>query len=318
MSKAYSLLYVDPSATSLNNLREAADLSSRLELYLRNALLLSNSLRICGIHHYILTNNSSLLSKANFGKQLLESLNLQIIPTSNFDLPVDIPHRAAFHKLDAWRWIAMNGENYSLMLDLDMVCLSADLSFWKYLYSNEVSCYYDVTDQAVPAWSAIALSQEQRYMLQQNCLGRWAGGEFLAGNREFFNQLSNLAFSYMPLYSGSSYQILSGEEAILSASLDSYRTNNALEDIGSLGIVSRFWRGTVKHYQKPLEHHLNAMFLHLPGDKPFLASYQLRNPGPFDPDHFRAEYSSLCMKNIRSSAPSKWQRTKSAFKKLLR
>ena len=119
--KFYSLLYVQQGAEKLaQNFGAASSEPPKIkdiELYTKSCSNLMKSLDAHGFSYSVLTNNAALL------KQLQPELDVIQIEFS-LDVPQGISFYGAHFKIDTFRWFAAQKDDYSILLDIDEVCIN--------------------------------------------------------------------------------------------------------------------------------------------------------------------------------------------------
>jgi hypothetical protein len=261
----FGLLYLTANEKSVNvNTKSTRDI---LEVYLYNAVALSNSLRQAGVRFTLLTNNKSALEK----EAPAGSINIKEITFSTV-VPSGVNFYSAHFKIDAFNYLAILDTPYVGLCDLDMLCINkAPQSFINNVISRVPMCY-DITDQVLPAYGCQALITTIKKISDINGDGRWLGGEFISGSPSFFGELVQLINHIYPNYLKNVKDLHhQGDEAITSAAVLMMRNNGkCIVDAGSLGIVGRYWNRPVAHPQKPFDWFQRCFLLHLPADKRFL------------------------------------------------
>jgi hypothetical protein len=262
----YGLLYVSDVAEAVNcSVKDRIDM---LRIYAKNALVLSHSLSMYG-GLTVLTNNARLLA------ELVPELVCCEIPFER-DVPKGIAFRSAHHKLDVFKYFECLTEEYIVLLDLDMICISGIPKRLSNIVDNRIPIYYDISNQVTQAYGEDRILEDMQKIGHHSCEGRWAGGELIGGPPLFFKELNSYIApvwtKYVACCSTLHHQ---GDEMIVSVSLEEMRRAGIyMIDAGQVGGVGRFWSGRIKHEQRKFQYYLkNCWLLHLPQDKKFLSDF---------------------------------------------
>lgn len=267
----YGLLRIDEREQASVNLT-TKDFGEQISIYARAGVTLAHSLRAQNIPFTILTNRRDLVI-SHLG-DTSNTLTVEEIPFTT-----EVPHGTQFYsahfKLDAYRHLSTLSEGYVGLCDLDMICLREMPDALKNIVAAKIPLYYDISDQVLPAYGREIILKNLSSIHGLKSEGRWYGGEFLSGPPSFFGLLTRTVEEVYPRYIenlASMHHI--GDEAYTSAAIELIRrTLGCLGDAGTLGIAGRYWNAAVKHPQKPFTYFRECFLLHLPADKPFLASF---------------------------------------------
>jgi len=264
----YGLLRLDDREVSSVNL-STRDFSEQVAVYARNATTLARSLKIHGIPFTLLTNRKDIVTA-----HVEAALSVEEIPFTT-QVPSGTKFYSAHFKLDAFRYLATVSHEYVGLCDLDMICLRAIPSCLHTMIAAKMPLYYDISDQVIPAYGHEIIMNNLRSIHGFATEGRWYGGEFISGPPSFFEALTRTIEEIYPRYIANiSSMHHVGDEAYTSAALEILRRKiGCFGDAGTLGIIGRFWSAPVKHHQKPFDYFKECFLLHLPADKPFLASF---------------------------------------------
>lgn len=270
MIKIYGLLHLNSREYSAVNVK-VLSFKDQLLVYIKNALALKNSLQARNIEFTLLTNSKVAIDEQIISLQA--TLDVVEIPFIT-DVPSGVRFFSAHFKVDAFRYLATLSENYVGLCDLDMVCLNNIPLVLKNIIESSTPIFYDISDQVIPVFGHEVLVKDLSVLTGLKSEGRWAGGEMIAGPPNFFAELVKVINDIWPIYENNVHKLHHvGDEAVVSAALEIMRKNgHYISDAGSLGIVGRFWSGTVQHQQRPFSYFFNRCFiLHLPSDKRFLS-----------------------------------------------
>lgn len=266
--KFYSLLHLDEKEVAARNFY-SNDFQEQIKTYLNMASTLSSSLKAKGLDFVLLTNQKSKIEHclgSNRGH-----LNIEEIKCS-LKIPEGIHFYSAHFKLDAFRHLAEK-DSYSVFCDLDMICINDIPRSLLFYAKHSIPMWYDISDQVIPAFGSDAVIRDLETILGTESEGRWSGGEFIAGEAEFFARLVEKIDSIFKDYitNISSFHHVS-DEPPTSAALEQLRRENLyIADAGKLGIIGRFWSIAPLHPQKPFDYYKGCFLLHLPADKKFLS-----------------------------------------------
>lgn len=301
--KVFSLLYVADVVDSVNMVVDSSD--EKILVYLKNALLLSSSLRSMGLEFCLITNDANYLSK------LLSDLPLNGCPIDiveiPFDLavPKDIGFYSAHFKIDVFRYFSRFSDDWVCLVDLDVVALSSIDGVLPKLINDRKCCVYDISDTVIQEYGSVLVEKDLKAINPELTLLRWYGGEFIGGTGKFFGDLYLQVLQVFPLYTRI-YKNLhhNGDEILVSAVIPNMqKLGYEINDIGTLCIVSRYWSGVPRYVQRDFSYAKKSAFLHLPQDKIFLSDYFLRFPGDFCSSDFMSSYFRYLIKRkIRNLA----------------
>jgi hypothetical protein len=284
----YGLLHLDDCEKSAMNV-SVRDFQEQVAVYANCALTLSKSLQARRIGFTVLTNCRCTVEEALHSRH--HDLRVEEIDFTT-RVPSGVSFYSAHFKRDAYRYFATKKEEYSVMCDLDMVCIN-DLP--RCLINNmndRIPMCYDISDQVIPAYGHDPIIRDLEAISGTRSEGRWSGGEFIAGPPEFFSSLVKEIEGVFERYVANIDTLHHvGDESATSAALENMRKRGEyVADAGTLGIVGRFWSADVLHPQKPFEYFARSFLLHLPSDKLFLSRLASRDLG--DWSGFIKEYSA--------------------------
>jgi hypothetical protein len=265
----YSLLHLENSQKSAMNVH-VRNFDEQIFLYLRNALTLNNSLKEKGLKFKLITNNFDLLSK--YIKPNMLNIEILEVKMASY-IPKGLPFYSAHYKLEAFRYIAENTTEYAIFCDLDMIAVNEVPFVLLNCVRKGLPLYYDITSQVIPAYSSEKIISDLSLLINQPSEGRWAGGELIAGQPQFFSKLVKVIEEILPQYL-ENVKLLHhiGDEAYTSAALEILRSRGEyISDAGTLGIVQRYWCGLTKHKQANFEFYRGVFLLHLPSSKNLLS-----------------------------------------------
>ena len=256
----------------------------QIEVYIKNALTLSKSLKLQGISFTLLTNDKVHINK------ILNNINeFLVVEEITFSTVVPTGSRfySAHFKLDVFKYFStLESKEYVGICDLDMICINQLPQSLENCINDKIPCFYDITDQVINAYGANTIINDIELLTGVRSEGRWAGGELILGDSSFFKKLSNTIDDIYINYINNIKTLHHvGDEAFTSAALEILRKSGTyIADIGQLNIVGRHWNCYVEHDKRAFSYYSNCFLLHLPADKRFLAdisSYNLNTSNDY-------------------------------------
>lgn len=292
----YGLLHLAEGESSAENFA-IKDFDQQVSLYVRCATTLANSLRTVGVEFTLLTNQSATL--ASIAQSIGSGLPIVDIPCRTI-----VPHGARFFsahfKLDAFRYLASLNADYVCLCDLDMVCINPMPRCLSNNIELRIPMCYDISDQVIPAYGHDVIIRDLETLHGSRSEGRWCGGEFLSGAPAFFERLCEVVDKVYDNYLksiGTLHHV--GDEAVTSAALELLRrAGTCVADVGTLGIVGRYWNSETLHLQKSPDYYQGCFLLHAPADKQFLAS--MAGVNATSPTDFGTRYAHYRRASSRS------------------
>lgn len=301
MMQIFSLFYIrnDAAVKSVNGM-------IGLEGYIDCINNLSRSLNLYDLRLTILTNNKQLLEKTLVNEIKIEEIPFYLKP------PLDITFYSAHFKLDCFRYISEKSIEYSLLIDNDILCnRELPLPLIKAAQEN-IPLYYDVTDQIYPGVGFDRIISDKTEIMGKQSVGLWAGGEFIAGGKEFFKAMydKSMSFwdSYLDQYKKWHHQ---SDEMVASCAIEALMHEGwNILNAGSFGIVDRLWNVDTMHVEKKIEAYHNVFLVHLPAKKRFIAQASIDSN--FD------LFSELAQYNLCEMRADEQNKKKSIFIRFLR
>jgi hypothetical protein len=302
----YGLLHLDEKQKSATNV-SVENFSSQIDLYKKNAITLARTLALHGIRYTLLTNRPDLLHDDG---SLLEIKEISF----NTVVPDGVRFYSAHHKIDVFRYFSSIASEYSVLCDLDVVCLNSIPEAFLNIVQSEIPLCYDISDQVIPAYGHKKIIRDLEFVKGSTSEGRWCGGEFIGGTNEFFGKLYTTILELLPAYIeniNDSHHV--GDEAIVSPAIELLKERGMrISDGGTIGIISRFWNCGVLHPQKPFAWSSQCFLIHLPADKLLLANASEWSDSELN--NFIEKYES--MRHAQGSRTGKAiKKLKSAFRK---
>lgn len=307
----FGLLHLEPGQKSAVNVL-AKDFAEQTRLYVRNAKLLSQSLKRTGFGFTLLTNDKASVEAADPG--ISSSLTIEEIAFSS-PVPKGILFYSAHFKLDAFRYLSSLAADYVALCDLDMVCINEVPPALTNAIEKKMPLAYDISDQVIPAYGAERVHDDLEAMVVGKSEGRWMGGEFISGTPEFFGQLVEEISTTFPAYLNIIDRVHHvGDEAYTSAAIERLKNRGMrIGDAGTVAVVGRYWNVRPLHPQRPFDYFQQCFLLHLPADKRWLAEFGASRAS-FDPQVFLAEYR----KELRSTLRNRIRKLGRNFQRFLR
>jgi hypothetical protein len=273
--KFFTLIHICKEEQSIHNNSFTKSFDEQINLYLNCAKQLHRSLVPAGIELIVLTNDKAFLHRLNKEGYPVEILQLQFVSK----YPSGIKFYSAHFKLEVFDYLASINEEYTALVDSDMLCLNEMPVAFKSGINEKLPLYYDITNQVVPAYGAENIIRDKELVSGKVSTELWAGGEFIAGPPSFFGSLSKeikkVEASYFQHVNSLHHQ---GDEMLTSVAIEALKESGDFEigEAGALSIVGRFWSYKPLHKQKPITAHTTHFLLHFPSDKKFIAGL------PFD------------------------------------
>jgi len=268
--KFYGLLHIAEDESSSVQL-EGKSIVDQIAVYVKNASTLASSLGAAGYTFVLLTNQSDTI------QQVVSELSLPriTIETASFtrEIPSGIRFYSAHFKLDLYRHFSKQDEQYSILCDLDMMCTGRPLKSFDSAISAQRPLYYDISDQ-IGYREDPDIAFRDIELIEGESDGVWCGGEFIAGNSQFFAKLADEVDSIFPNYIKVIDRVSHvGDEAVTSVAIQRLRRSGVyIQDAGLQSIVGRFWNcARFLPFERDQAFYEGCFLMHLPADKEFLA-----------------------------------------------
>lgn len=293
--RLYSLLYVDHRQRVHANIKWT--FSDAVDIYISCAALAANSAGINDIDFSLITNDTALIENR------LRALRLPDISTNNLQFTLSVPYSIDFHnahfKLDAIKALA-SGQFGDLvgLIDVDVIFNHKIPDDVKDVCHSDFAVY-DISEQIYTTYGFKKIQSDLE--LIAGCKfdnPRWFGGEFLIASAPNMGILSNEISTCWLRYINNLDRVTHvGDEMIVSAALNLLaRRGFPITDIGTRGVVARWWTSRTGFRQPTFEEIEQSAILHLPADKPFLAKQARR---PFTRDAFLKTYKTYAKRKLR-------------------
>ncbi len=264
-----------------------------LDIYVRCAALSGRSFAHWGYDWTLVTDRGDVVA-ARCDALGITGLRLRE-ETFTLDVPQHLPFRSAHFKLELMEKFGSGtfGDMPGLV-DLDAVCLAPLPAA---VLSAPGLAGYDMTAVATFGQNERKVRESLSTLRGKPSSAQWWGGEFVMGSRAAF---AKLADAFKPIWdryvSASDSLVHLGDEMVLTAGLQDYcEAGGAIMDGGAAGAIARYWSARTGQQFPPFRQIEGSAILHLPADKPFLAS--ACDP-PFDPEGFRDSYRRYLRRRI--------------------
>ena len=269
--KFFTLIHICKEEQSIHNNSFTKSFDDQISLYLNCAKQFHRSLVPASIELTILTNDKLFLQRLNTENYPIEILQLNFLSK----YPSGIRFYSAHYKLEVFQYLSSVDEEYTALVDSDMLCLNGMPESFKAIINKKLPLYYDITSQVVPAYGAENIIKDKQLVSGKPSDESWAGGEFIAGPPSFFatltKEIKKVEANYFRHVAALHHQ---GDEMLTSVAVEALKESGDFEiaEAGALSIVGRFWSYTPLHVQKPIAAHAAHFLLHLPSDKKFIAT----------------------------------------------
>lgn len=271
--KFYTLLYVDEKNKSLSHNGISGNFGKQIQIYQNCCKKLNDSLML-----YNYNVSLTVLTNSEQVKKEIIGCNVEIIPFS-LNVPKGIRFFAAHYKIDVINWLSQVVDEYSVLIDNDIICLNKVPINLVNIVTNNIPTYFDISDQVYPAYGREIIIEDKIKLDPCANIGIWAGGEYVGGDREFFKKLhheiSLILDKYLKTYASLHHQ---GDEMLISVAIEKMiKRREAIINIGGLGIIGRYWSVDTKHCQKPIDAYRDHFLLHIPDDKQYISKIDAEN-----------------------------------------
>lgn len=266
----YTLLYIDTEreAGSVNGIK--GDFEKQIRTYIRCCEVLAKSLAFfTSCELTVLTNQKDYIERNSVGLSVVE------IPFSLI-IPRDVEFYSAHYKIDVIDYFKSRDDKgeYAILIDNDVLCLNPiPQNLWNCI-ENKIPVYYNVTNQRYPAYGRERLIRDKEILMPgESSLGIWAGGEFIGGDRSFYEQLSDeiklRQEAYFEKYKSFHHQ---GDEVLVSVAIEVLlRKGVYVCDVSSFDGISRYWSQPTLHVQNHWKAFTSNFLIHLPADKVYIS-----------------------------------------------
>lgn len=288
----FGLLHLAPMESSSLVLAKK-EFKEQIAIYIKNAELLSDSLNKQGFRFTLLTNNRADI------EALLEELDISIeIEEVNFSRKISsgIRFYSAHFKLDLYRFFSDMSGTYSILCDLDMVCLASMSEVFKENIRRNVPLVYNITDQVCYDYGKNVAFEDLTKISGEGSSGHWYGGEFIGGDSVFFGQLADTVDDVFPNYLKVIDEVNHvGDEAVTSVALEKLKNRGVnISDAGKICGVGRYWNcARLLVFQHSFRYYRECFLVHLPADKDFLAKVKYNDSERFLKTYWIHRFASV-------------------------
>lgn len=265
----YALYFVDHAGHALSENVATQNFDEQMCIYLGCCETLSRSLRYyTGYELTVLTNDQAFVER--------ESKELRCLQIPFDPVPRGVARFfASMHRLSVYKYFASCPE-YSLLIESDSLCLNPLPINLRRCIDQDIPTYYDLTEQVYPPYGREQVLLDKERLMGGPSTGMWAGGDFIGGDAKFFqdvcNEIDRVKRTYWATYEGYFHQ---GDEMLTSVAVEKISRRRYMCDVGRFGGMGRYWSIPTTHVQRPTLALLDHFLVHLPADKPLLASYTL-------------------------------------------
>jgi len=240
--------------------------------YINCCKVLHNSLKKFDYKLVILTNQPDVIIEQE------NTLNVEKVDFK-LNIPENVRFFSAHHKIEVFKYLSLYGDEYSILLDSDVVCVNNIPENMEKIIQEKIPVYYDITDQVYPAYGRIKIIEDKTIIMGIKSLGNWAGGELIGGSKNFFGEIYNKCIDYWDKYFDNINSFHhQGDEMLTSCAIEKYILDkNVIINAGSIGFIGRYWSVKTLHIGKAFEAYFDNFLLHLPADKEYLAKYNSEN-----------------------------------------
>ncbi|MEO6395507.1 MAG: hypothetical protein ABIO40_06315 [Devosia sp.] len=298
MRQLLAVMHIEDVARGHVNLKRRQ--GDPLDIYLRNAVTLTQSLRVWGWGLTVMSDAPEVLIKraAEIG---LEKDRLPKFERFDFKLevPPGIRFRGAHFRFELYDAIGRGAFGPEVgMIDVDCVAIGAAPAI--VVADDEIIAY--PIDWGQAGWRKVGPDLD-RLLGKRPDATLWYGGEFLYGSASAFRKLADRFKEIWPVYTADprSFAYV-GQEMVLTALLHGtpgIRVRSAHDE----KIILRWWSHRTVGRQESFEKARRFAILHMPGDKPFLARFA---DAPFDASDFLRRYEWHLRGRILASHLSNW------------
>lgn len=261
----YTLLYIDlEESRKITGKKWEGE--ERILIFLKNACLLDASLMSSNPsnqHLTILTNNKRLLD------ELLDKINYHDITIEeisfNLKVPKGIPFYSAHFKIDVFKYLSQKENEYSILLDSDIVVLNKFSKVFILLIKEKIPIFYQM-----PYYTPDIILDTANKIDPQRGPVQWIGGEIIGGNNTFFSMLYEESIRIIPSYFNLIKEglIHIGDEMITTLAIRRLKNKDLnYYDLGVCEIIKRYWG----YQDKDKLNYNQVIFAHLLIDKVWIA-----------------------------------------------
>jgi hypothetical protein len=236
--------------------------------YINCCAVLSKSLERYG-HKLIVVTNEPDMIQSYCSSLIVEKASF------NLTIPEGISFFSAHHKFDVFRHLSIYGNDYSILLDSDVVCINKMPENIQNIIAQKIPMYLGTSDRTYTTNGTKKVVDDKTKLMGKPSIGIWTGGEFLGGDREFFHTMYNYCMKYWDKYVVCHKELFhNGDEMLTSCAIEDYfLSDNKIFDVGTVNCIYRSWSVPTIYIERPFDVILDHFLLHLPADKEYLAKY---------------------------------------------
>jgi len=284
--KYFGLLHIKNNENKKLNFNSSSD-DQKILVYLKNAILLDKQLKHFNNKFILISNKKNLLNKK------LKDLdyNLEII---SIKFETHVPKNTHFYschfRVDVFRYLSQQKNIYSVLLDLDILVLNNPKKIENFK-RKKISLVNDISQNVIPAYGEKKILQKLNIINPKIKKVLWIGGDFFAGNSNFFKLMYKKTVFYQKKFvKNIRYLSNQTDELFMSASINDIKESDLIKIkfANKVNIFDRYWNSNIKHEQKKIEKYKNNIFLHVPADKLFLSRCynEIKHKQNFKDDYF--------------------------------
>ncbi len=266
----YGLFFLTEETQNLNFNTNKID--QQREIYLKCAANLSRSLYALGYKFILLCNNYESIKKILIRNKI--ELNIEEINFETY-VPKNIHFSSCHYRVDVFKYLSEKSGQLSILIDLDVIVVDKLPDLREILLDN-VGYVNNISDNIIPAYG-MKFIDSQLKIIKSKYFKRWVGGDFFAGNENFYKLLHEYSKKFQSSHVQNRIQLKTmTDELFLTATINKIDNDKLfrIEDINNLKLFSRFWSVNVKHEQKKFNYIINNYpLLHLPTDKKKLSYF---------------------------------------------
>lgn len=269
--KFYTLMYLDTENKSLAWNGIHGNFLEQMTIFKKCAMNLSASLMAVSAEYKlnVITNDRSFFTETS---DIIDVIEIEF----KLKLPKDIWFYSAHHKIEIYKWLSENINEYSFLIDSDSLCINKMPPNLQYCINKNIPVYYDITDQNYPIHGRDLIIKDKQALDLSCGLGNWMGGEFIGGNRGFYKDLYQQVEMLLPKYIDK-YKSLHhrGDEMLTSVATENLMKKYLIVDAGRFGAIGRYWSVYPQYCQQLFGAYKDKFILHLPADKMYIASLKI-------------------------------------------
>lgn len=235
----------------------------KIDCYVRGACILDRSLKLNGFSQglTLLVNNETAvqesLTRIGYSDLKLKFIDFEL------DVPIGCRFYSAHYKIDVFKYFGTRPDDeYSVLLDSDVVSITPFRDDFYAVVEKGIPMVY-----TLPGYGGLKKYIDVNKIVDDVDWMLWAGGEFIGGDNQFYKLLYEDILKFKGRYWDNIHNNLFhvGDEMLTSIALRHLHGKFSLVDIGSLGIIHRYW----SRFDNAKYTSYNTTLVHFPGDKAF-------------------------------------------------